>query len=106
MSALASAVIFLPPAIMFKLDDVGISFTDTDWFICIVYIAIGWSYCIYLEQMLMAELYLWQMKWEKEVRKAEASGITPPEFNEIPKPSILDDISDLLGNDQQILNYH
>ena len=74
----------------------GIEFSDMSWYICILYIGIAWSYSIYLEQMFAAELYLWQMKYEKEVAKAKRVGDKIPEFNDIKRPFVLDEIPDLI----------
>ena len=48
--------------------------------------------------MFTATLYLWQLKWESEVRKAEAEDRKPPKFHEVVRPSIIDDNPDLIHN--------
>lgn len=95
LSFLASIIVFLPPSIMFLM---GQNLPDWCWVVCNIYIAFAWSYTIYLEQMFTAELYLWQLKWEREVRKAETEGRKPPEFHEVVRPSINDDNPDLIDN--------
>lgn len=97
LSYLAGIVVFLPPSIMFYLSGKWhVEFPEWSWLVCIIYIAFAWSYTIYLEQMFTAELYLWQLKWEKEVLKAKESGAVQPRFQDVIKPSITDDISDLV----------
>ena len=53
-----------------------------------LYIGCAWSYSIYLEQMFMAELYLWHLKWE---RSGKAGSI-----EQIPPPQLLDNVHELL----------
>lgn len=96
LSYLAAAIVFIPPAIMFKLSKDHVEFPDEAWVLCIIYIAFAWSYTIYLEQMFTAELYLRQMMWEKDVRKAIARGKKPPKFGQTISPSIVDDNADLI----------
>lgn len=97
LTELASFIIFLPPVILFYISDkLKISFPDLVWIITITYIAFAWSYSIYLEQMFSAELYLWNHKWEKEVARAQAENRPIPTLNDIPKPSVLDEVNDLL----------
>jgi hypothetical protein len=97
LTSLASFIIFLPPALLFYIsEELKISFPDWVWVITIIYISFAWSYSIYLEQMFTAELYLWNYKWEKEVVKAQAENRPIPKLNDIPRPSILDEVNDLL----------
>lgn len=97
LTELAAAIIVLPPALLFYIsDEIEISFPDWVWVITIIYIAFAWSYSIYLEQMFSAELYLWHRRWEKEVVKAQAENRSIPTLNDIPRPSVLDEVNDLL----------
>lgn len=90
-------LIFLPPALLFYITgEVEITLPDYVWVITIIYIAFAWSYSIYLEQMFTAELYLWNMKWEKEVAKAQAEGKPIPSMREVPRPSVLDEVHELI----------
>lgn len=94
---LAAAVIFMPPALLFILsDDFGVVFPTWVWVVTIIYIAFGWSYSMYLEQMFTAELYLWHCKWEKEVAKAQQEGRPIPTLSQVPRPSVLDDVHELI----------
>lgn len=102
LSLAVEFIIFLPAGIMFYLSDKGMEFPDWSWFICIFYVGLAWSYSIYLEQMFAAELYLWQMAFEKEVaiwskKKSEYGDFKDdyPDFSKIRRPSIIDNIPDL-----------
>lgn len=97
LSYLAAAIVFIPPIIMFKLSKDKVEFSDEVWILCIIYIAFAWSYTIYLEQMFTAELYLRQLKWEKNVRIAIDNGKNPPKFWQTNNPSIIDDNPDLIN---------
>ncbi|MEK7502489.1 MAG: hypothetical protein AAB609_03100 [Patescibacteria group bacterium] len=91
-------LIFLLPALLFYITgEMKITLPDYVWVITIVYIAFAWSYSIYLEQMFTAELYLWNMKWEKEVAKAQAEGKPIPSMREVPRPSVLDEVHELIN---------
>lgn len=96
ISFIINFLLFFYPSIMFFMSSKGIEFSDVSWFVCILYIGIAWSYSIYLEQMFAAELYLWQMTFEKEVDKAKKEGNKIPEFNEVKRPFIFDEIPDLI----------
>ena len=95
-------LIFLPPGIMFYLSSKGVEFPEWSWFVCIFYVGLAWSYSIYLEQMFAAELYLWQMAYEKEViewtkKYKENVDLDEeyPKFSKIRRPSLIDNIPDL-----------
>jgi hypothetical protein len=97
LTGFANFLIFLPPTIIIYFSTgAEIVFPDWVWFTTIVYIAFAWSYSMYLEQMFTAELYLWNLKWEKEVKKAKAQNKPVPKINDIAKPSLLDEVHDLL----------
>jgi hypothetical protein len=102
LSLAVEFLIFLPSGIMFYLSSKGMEFPDWSWFICIFYVGLAWSYSIYLEQMFAAELYLWQMSYEKEVanwtiKKKEHGEFKDdyPKFAEVRRPSLIDNIPDL-----------
>ena len=90
-------LLYLPPGIMFYLSAKGAEFSDVAWYICILYIGFAWSFSIYIEQMFAAELYLWNMKYEKEVAKAIENKQQPPKFEDVKRPHILDEVSDMLN---------
>lgn len=86
----ASAIVFLPPTVMFILSS-NIKLPDFMWIVTIFYIAFAWSYSMYLEQMYVAELYLWHRQWCKEVLIAKEMGKSEPRLQDVKRPSLLDD---------------
>lgn len=100
LTYLAALIVFLPPGILFYIsEEMELTLPDFVWVITIIYIGFAWSYSMYLEQMFTANLYLWHMKWEKEVEKAKEQGKPLPKLRDVPRPSILDDVPDLLEKD-------
>lgn len=98
LTGLATAIVFLPPVLLFYISDkMEMAFPDWVWIVTIIYVAFAWSYSIYLEQMFIAELYLWNYKWEKEVAKAQQGGRPIPSLKDISRPSVLDDVPDLIN---------
>lgn len=102
LTDLTASLIFLPVAIIFY---VGVGrhgnppiyeFSQSFWTGTILYIGLAWSFCIYLEQMFTATLYLWHLKWEKEIQTAKEKGLPLPAFTDIKQPSLLDDTPDLI----------
>lgn len=92
----AAAIIFLPAVIVLELgtrhhgNPPLMHFPDYVWVATIIYMGFAWSLSIYLEQMFMAQIYLWHMAWEKEVAVAESGGAPPPEFKAVGRPELLD----------------
>jgi len=92
-----STVVFLPVSLLFFVSyKAEITFPDWVWIVTVIYTAFAWSYSVYMEQMFAASLYLWNYKWEKELAKAKAENRPAPTINDIPKPSLLDGVNDLL----------
>ena len=91
----AAAIVFLPPAIIFELgtgrhgNPPLIHFPDAAWVGTIIYMGLAWSFSIYLEQMFMAQLYLWHMKWEESVSQAKMAHQPLPEFDQVGRPELL-----------------
>lgn len=94
----AAAIIFLPPVILFYIsDEFNVIFPNWVWVITIIYIAFAWSYSIYLEQMFTAELYLWHLKWEKQIEEEKKFGKEKlSELRDVKRPSLLDEVPELL----------
>lgn len=89
-------LVFLPPALLFYVSEkFKIYFPPWVWFTTIVYCGWAWSFSLLLEQIFTAELYLWYLKWEYEYFTAESKGLPIPRFEEVSKPSLLDEIYDL-----------
>lgn len=104
LTEVAAIIIFLPPAILFYISgELEVSLPDPVWIATIIYIAFAWSYSIYLEQMFTAELYLWNLKWEKEVARAQKEGKPIPSMREVPRPSVLDEVHELVEKTEIIV---
>ncbi|KAF5416465.1 MAG: hypothetical protein C5S48_02795 [Candidatus Methanogaster sp.] len=98
LTELAATIVFLPPGILFVIsDEFEVTFPDFVWYIAIIYCAFAWSFSLFLEQMFAAELYLWHLIWEKECSIAKAENRELPKLREVKRPSVLDDVSDLLN---------
>lgn len=99
----AALIVFLPPAIIFELgtgregNPPLIHFSDSVWTGVIIYIGFAWSFCMYLEQMFTANLYLWHLKWERKVELAKQQNQPLPDFKDVEQPSLLDNVPDLLA---------
>ena len=73
----------------------GIEFSDVTWLLLILYIGFAWSFSMFIEQLFVAELYLWHVMWEKECRLRRLKKQPMPDFAEIKRPSLLDDVNDM-----------
>lgn len=99
----AAAIAFLPPALLFTFGTSHhgqpplFQVPDFLWACCIVYIGLAWSFCLYLEQMSMAELYLWHQKWERAFEVARLSTRPLPAFKDIEPPVLLVNVSNLFS---------
>lgn len=91
----AAAIVFIPPFIVFELgtghrgNPPWIHFPPSVWVATIIYIGLAWSFTFYLEQMFMAQVYLWDLTWEKAVARAKEAGLPVPTFTSIPRPELL-----------------
>lgn len=81
LTELAAIAIAIPAVPIFFLAGIGVSFPDIVWVLVIVYIGFTWTLGIYLEQMSVSLLYLWNMQWERNGNHEELS--------DEPKPSLL-----------------
>lgn len=89
-------IVYLPPGIMFYLNNkANIDFSETAWYLCIVYLGFAWSFTIYVEQLFGAELFLWQLKYEKAYEIAKQKGLPTPRFSSIERPRLLDEVREL-----------
>jgi len=95
---MVAIIIFLPPGLLFYIaDELEIELPTWVWIITIIYIAFGWSYSIYLEQMFTAELYLWHLKWEKKSEEEKKRFGKPlSKLRDVKTPPVLDEVPDLL----------
>jgi hypothetical protein len=91
----AAAVVFLPAVVVLELGTSHhgnpplVHFPACVWVATIIYMGFAWTLSIYLEQMFMAQLYLWHMKWEKATAEAKEEGKPAPLFKDVPRPELL-----------------
>jgi len=91
--------IFLPPVFALYMQYTGnANMGPFNYFVMVVYTLFALSYAIYIEQMFMAQLYLWYRKWEEIAMKSLEKGYKIPDIEDIPVPSLLDNINDLKKN--------
>jgi hypothetical protein len=99
----AAAIAFLPPALLlfFGTGHHGqpplFRVPDFLWVCSIVYTGLAWSFCLYMEQMSMAELYLWHQKWERMYEVARLSKRPLPLFKDIEPPVLLVKVPNLFS---------
>jgi len=89
---LAGLVVFLPAIIAVMAVKHA---PDIFWYLVIIYTSVAWTFSMYLEQMTVALLFLWHKKWEVAAQEAEKSGKPVPALEDVPRPSLLDDVNDL-----------
>lgn len=96
LTELAAFVIFLPASLLLIFSNkTGVEFNDAVWVMVILYIGFAWSFAMFIEQLFVAELYLWHVMWEKECRLRKLKKLPMPEFNEIKRPCLMDDVNDM-----------
>lgn len=96
LTMLVTAVVFLPAGALLWLSDEGlIQLSATQWYLVLLYVGFAWSVSIYLEQLFTADLFLWHIEWEQAVAAAAERDEPVPELRDVPRPSLLDDVSSL-----------
>lgn len=97
LTGLAMLLIFLPPSLVYIISNqTEIVIHQFVMVITLIYVVFAWSYSIYLEQLFMAELYLWYHKWENAAIIARNENQEMPSLHTIKKPSLLDGVNDLI----------
>ncbi|MCP4610731.1 MAG: TerB family tellurite resistance protein [Planctomycetes bacterium] len=87
LTGIIAIIMALPLCIIFTLDKKGVTFSAAFWTGVIIYEAIIWTLGIYFEQMSVALLYFWHLRWEECGSQGELSSI--------PKPDLLDNVYEL-----------
>jgi hypothetical protein len=82
LTAFAAWLMAIPTAIVFYMDDSGMSITPIVWTIVMIYIGLVWSASIYLEQMTTGLLYQWHMRWTGAGSKGSLSSVQAPSIME------------------------
>lgn len=97
LTELFSAIVFLPPAILFILSGkFDVEFAEWVWVTTLIYVGFAWSLSILMEQLFTAELYVWHMNWEKASADAQRSGGNLPKLRDVKRPSLTDGITDMV----------
>jgi hypothetical protein len=95
LTYVAAAIVFIPSSIVFFLGTGRhghsplIHFPSYIWVATIIYMGMAWSFSLYLEELFMAQLYLWHMSWQRAVQQAAAEGKPAPAFLSVPQPQLL-----------------
>jgi hypothetical protein len=63
----------------------------------VIYCGLAWSFSLYLEQMFVAQLYLWHLKWERKFGVARLMKRPRPAFKEIEPPALLAQVPAFFG---------
>jgi len=96
-SEFVAVVLFLPPAILWIAQETEVlRVSTTGWMVLLVYEGLVWSFVVYVEQMFLANLFLWHKKWEVVQQQAIEKGTAIPALLDVPQPSLLDEVPDLL----------
>jgi hypothetical protein len=97
LTDIASFMIFFPATfLLYVFAKAKIQLPDEILLGIILYSAFAWSLTFFMEQIFGAQLYLWHLKWVKAVQDAKANNTTPPFFQQVPQPSIMDDIPEFV----------
>jgi hypothetical protein len=83
----------IPAALIFLLGSSRhgapiIAFPEWVWVGEIIYLGLLWSLSIYLEQLFMAQIYVWHLTWERAMREALDTGAKLPELFDTPCPEM------------------
>lgn len=90
-TAVFRTFVLLAPAVIYLVDDkIGLHLPEVFWIGVLIYMLIASSLSLIVEQIYVAELYLWHMDWEKTNKEREAAGKEPLPFGKTPKPSFFD----------------
>jgi hypothetical protein len=87
LTGIIAIMMALPLCIIFTLDKKGVTFPAAFWTGVIIYEAVIWTLGIYFEQMSVALLYFWHLRWEECGSRGELSSV--------PKPDLLDNVYEL-----------
>ena len=90
LTGLAAAFVYFPASLVFFVaDHWQLDLPDPCWYIVIIYLAFAWSFSLFLEQLFMAELYMWHLRWERECEYERSRGRHAPTLTEVRPPLLL-----------------
>lgn len=95
-TSIFTQVIIFPAGLLILAEfETDISYPDSVWYLLLIYMAFAWSISFIAEQLNVAGLYMWYMKWEKESRIALSKNKKPKSLRETKRPSYFDRKMDL-----------
>jgi hypothetical protein len=80
LTAAAGTLMAIPLIPIAVLDEQHVSLPPWLWIVVIIYSGIIWTIEMYLEQMSVALLYLWHLKWEKAGARGDLSSVAQPDL--------------------------
>ncbi len=78
LTYVASVIMALPLVIVIGISKADISLPAAIWIGVIIYEGITWTLGLYLEQMTVAQLYLWHLRWIKNGSQGDLSSVPQP----------------------------
>lgn len=96
VTGLFSKAIILPVSILIIYEiESNVTYPESVWYALLMYIAFAWSISYLAEQLSVARLYMWYMKWEAESKDAISRGRKPKSLSKTQKPSYFDGYMEL-----------
>ena len=84
-------MVMFVPALIFYIDSkLSLELPGFFWALVLIYMAFAMSLSFLVEQLYVAELYLWYMKWERE-----SAQNTSQKLSDTARPSFFDDINSM-----------
>lgn len=88
--------VLLPPCLIYTLDDkLSLALPEPFWWFVLIYIACATSLTYLIEQLYVAQLYLWHINWEKDCARLKAQKKIPPKFSASKPPVFFEDFCSL-----------
>jgi len=85
-------LVMVVPALIYGISEkMELTLPEPFWYVVLIYVAFASSLSFLVEQLYVAQLYLWHMSWEKE----NAKNGTNKSLESIRKPSFFDGINDM-----------
>ena len=90
-------VVVVAPLIVLYYLYIGDAINEA-WVMTTLFVLGAFAYSVgrLLQQIYVAQIYLWFTSWEKELEQAAAQGRFIPPLKDFPRPSLLDDVNDMV----------
>ncbi|GEM_PF-3930088 len=90
-------VVVIAPLIVLYYLYIGDAINEA-WVMTTLFVLGAFAYSVgrLLQQIYVAQIYLWFTSWEKELEQAAAQGRFIPPLRDFPRPSLLDDVNDMV----------